>query len=107
MRDGVEWIIFESIRDLIVTVIGLVDAVEGYHEADLSDGGPREHRFSSDELRNISVNSKRFVDEHFREENVDCFFMNSLMIYNHFIFDTGSIHRSDDDHMFLLPPDLY
>ena len=92
-RDGVEWINFDGTAQLISTVVKLVNSV--------SDP------FSEDQLRNITVNSKLFVDDYLSEDNVDCFFIQMLTIYNRFIFDADSVTRSDDDHMFPLPPDLY
>ena len=99
-------------------VINLVDQIEGYYKSDILNDGltKSEYKYllknnmtsyNYNKLKQITENSKIFIDDYLSENNVDCFMIHMLQIYNKYIFDVDSMTLSNDDDMRELPPDLY
>ena len=42
-------------------------------------------------LNNLTENAKQFINQYFDDNNVDCYFLNVLQVYNQFLFDSDSI----------------
>merc|ERR1712113_691898 len=101
-------IYWENILDLINGVIKMVDSMDIKHRKKSSSltGFNRwmrtnwnhmvNHnltRYNDETLRRITENAKTFVQDHLSADNMDCFFVHMLQIYNHYFYDTESLPK--------------
>ena len=64
-------------------------------------------RSNSDEkLKKITENSNDFIDKYLLPNNIDCFFIQMIQIYNAYLFDVASVYTWSDENMRQLPIDL-
>eukprot|EP01083_Nonionella_stella_P177176 622026_1 len=104
-------IFFENVLDLISIVTNMVDRVNQWYTytgplREIHLYGQDEFRYfvnkdnihasqyNADKLREIAANAKAFAKEYLNEESVDCYMINMLRMYNHYLFDPGSIQKS-------------
>ena len=104
-------IFFENILHLISIVTNMVDQVNGYYlNKKINDGNSKKqfkfltrndegviHKsdYNPDKLEKIAMNGPKFMDEYLNEESVDCYMINMLRVYNHYLFDSNSVTKSD------------
>eukprot|EP01083_Nonionella_stella_P120477 361073_1 len=116
--NGHHWILFENISHLMSIVINIVNQVDGYYRSTELNGALSKREYSYllnhsmtsytyDTLREITENSKAFIDQYLDEASVDCWFIHMIQIYNKYLFDVESLNKSSDEFMRLLPSDLY
>ena len=104
--DNEHVIFWENVLDLINTVIKVVDSTDIKHRKRSSSltgwnrwmkqnyqflVGHNLTRYNNDTLRRISENAKEFVADHLSADNMDCFFVQMLQIYNHYFYDIDSL----------------
>ena len=109
LEHGRDLLLFENVLHLIAVVTNLVDQVHGYYAESGRrfgeknrpqfayfgrDDVPQRSPFNVHALRRIASNARRFVAEFLNQRSVDCFMLNMLRLYNHFLFDTESLRPS-------------
>ena len=112
--NGFHWIVFENIPHLISIVTNLVSQVDGFYDEGILKQNEYEYlsnhlmtEFNYNKLKEITENSKTFINEYLNETNIDCFFIHMLQLYNHYLFDVNSINKSSDEYMRELDPNIY
>ena len=99
-------IFWENILDLINIVIRLVDSLKpkhrknsksltGYHQWILKNWiymvDNNMTKYNDQKLKKITENAKEFVADYLGQNNMDCFFVHMIEIYNHYFFDIESL----------------
>eukprot|EP01084_Bolivina_argentea_P143685 252261_1 len=104
-------IFFENLLHLISIVTNMIDQVNGYYVNTKINSDKSQIQFdywrrndivqasdyNPEKLQQIAHNSRVFMDEFLNEESVDCFMINMLKVYNHYLFDVDSVKKSTTD----------
>eukprot|EP01084_Bolivina_argentea_P173301 300160_1 len=112
--DGKDVIFWENILDLINIVIKLVDSIDvkhrmksgsltGFHSWILNNWDYMIQndmtKYNYKKLKEITENAKAFVKDYLGADNMDCFFIHMLEIYNHYFFDVKSLPNEPHDRL--------
>ena len=106
--DNKHVVFWENILDLINVVIRLVDSLEpkhrknsksltGYHDWILKNWDymikNNMTKYNHHRLKESTENAKEFVADYLGQNNMDCFFVHMIEIYNHYFFDPKSLPK--------------
>ena len=118
LMDNEHVIYWENIMELICTVIKLVDSIETEHrwESGTLSGvnkwmqknweylvAHNMTKYNDERLRQITENAKEFVYDYLSQDNMDCFFVHMLQIYNFYFFDTSSLPTEPHSRLKKIP----
>ena len=107
--DNKHVIFWENILDLINIVIRVVDSLEvkhrkksgtltGFHSWILRNWDYMVQnnmtKYDYKKLNKITQNAKEFVNDYLGKNNMDCFFIHMLEIYNYYFFDSKSLPKT-------------
>lgn len=108
LEDGRDVVFFENILHLIAIVTNMVDQVHGFYvnkeinavrnrvqfEYFRRNDIPQKSPFNMQRLRQIASNGRLFAKRYLEPQSVDCFMINMLRLYNHYLFDSQSLRPS-------------
>eukprot|EP01083_Nonionella_stella_P114869 340009_1 len=107
--DNKHVLLWENILDLINVVIKVVDSVDVHHRFAAGkltgyNGWIKRNwmhliennmtKYNYDKLKKITENAKEFVADYLGENNMDCFFVHMIEIYNYYFFDVKSLPKT-------------
>ena len=50
-------------------------------------------KYNPTKLKQITMNAKQFINDYLGQNNIDCFFIHMIQIYNHYFFDVDSLPK--------------